>query len=116
MSSMTETATEFVESEVVAAPPAVTTTTTTLTWDDEDEEEEVVYDEVDLDEMEYAEADDTWYYPCPCGDRFFITLAQLEAGETIARCPSCSLVIRVLYAEVADDADVDVADDEAEQE
>jgi diphthamide biosynthesis protein 3 len=58
---------------------------------------EVVYDDVDLDEMQFDEAAETYYYPCPCGDRFSITIAELEAGDTIARCPSCSLIIRVLY-------------------
>eukprot|EP00871_Galdieria_phlegrea_P005103 jgi/Galph1/5594/GphlegSOOS_G4290.1 len=43
-------------------------------------------------------------YQCPCGDLFQITLAsswsnyeELSLGEEIARCPSCSLVIRVIY-------------------
>jgi diphthamide biosynthesis protein 3 len=59
-------------------------------------------DDVDLDEMEFDESLATYFYPCPCGDRFSITVAELEAGDTIARCPSCSLVIRVLYEEVVD--------------
>lgn len=52
--------------------------------------------------MEFDESLATYFYPCPCGDRFSITIAELEAGDTIARCPSCSLVIRVLYDEVVD--------------
>jgi len=64
---------------------------------------EVVYDDVDLDEMTFDDALQTYFYPCPCGDRFSITVAELEAGDTIARCPSCSLIIRVLYEAVADD-------------
>jgi len=36
-------------------------------------------------------------YPCPCGDVFQITTEELRDGEEIARCPSCSLIIRVIY-------------------
>lgn len=56
-----------------------------------------IYEEVELDDMEFDEIDRTWYYPCPCGDEFFITEEELMDGEEIAYCPSCSLKIRVLY-------------------
>ncbi|KAL5708276.1 hypothetical protein ACHQM5_019090 [Ranunculus cassubicifolius] len=36
-------------------------------------------------------------YPCPCGDLFQITKDELKIGEEIARCPSCSLYITVIY-------------------
>ena len=38
-----------------------------------------------------------FFYPCPCGDRFTITLEQMKEGEVIAKCPSCSLTIRIVY-------------------
>ncbi|SCZ90224.1 BZ3500_MvSof-1268-A1-R1_Chr1-3g01851 [Microbotryum saponariae] len=38
-----------------------------------------------------------FHYPCPCGDRFEITRAQLSTGEDVATCPSCSLIVRVVY-------------------
>ena len=41
----------------------------------------------------------TFFYPCPCGDKFEITLEELCMGEDIAPCPSCSLLIRVIYDE-----------------
>ena len=41
--------------------------------------------------------DGVLYYPCPCGDRFRITVEQLKNGENIAVCPSCSLKIEVIY-------------------
>lgn len=63
----------------------------------DDEEAGGVYDEVKLGDMEYIAEEETWLYPCPCGDKFFITLDELLDGEDIATCPSCSLVIRVLY-------------------
>lgn len=36
-------------------------------------------------------------YPCPCGDKFEIGIADLRDGEEIAVCPSCSLMIRVIF-------------------
>ena len=59
------------------------------------QEQERVYDTVLLSEMEYVEEDATYYYQCPCGDMFEITEEDLANGVTIARCPSCSLKVRV---------------------
>jgi diphthamide biosynthesis protein 3 len=39
----------------------------------------------------------TYHYPCPCGDRFEINIDDLRDGEEIAVCPSCSLMIRVIF-------------------
>ena len=39
----------------------------------------------------------TYHYPCPCGDRFEISIEDLRDGEEVAMCPSCSLQIRVIY-------------------
>ena len=58
-----------------------------------------VYDEVDLADMEWDEEDLAYFYPCPCGDLFRITRDELEDGEEVARCPSCSLIVRVIYDE-----------------
>ena len=55
------------------------------------------YEEVELDDMEYDEEEQAYFYPCPCGDKFFITVEDLQDGEEIGTCPSCSLEIRVLY-------------------
>lgn len=38
-----------------------------------------------------------YHYPCPCGDRFEIGIDDLRDGEEIAVCPSCSLMIRVVF-------------------
>ncbi|KAK7748138.1 Diphthamide biosynthesis protein 3 [Cytospora paraplurivora] len=47
------------------------------------EEEEIsVYDEVEIEDMTYDEMMQTYYYPCPCGDRFEIALADLQDQET----------------------------------
>jgi diphthamide biosynthesis protein 3 len=68
-----------------------------------------------IEDMEFDEENLLFHSPCPCGDRFEISLvssnlvlyylpvtncdaqAQLQEGEDIARCPSCSLIIRVIY-------------------
>uniref|UniRef100_A0A1B0AVK6 Diphthamide biosynthesis protein 3 n=1 Tax=Glossina palpalis gambiensis TaxID=67801 RepID=A0A1B0AVK6_9MUSC len=57
----------------------------------------VFHDEVEIEDFEYDEEEETYYYPCPCGDRFEISKEQLMLGEEIATCPSCSLVIKVIY-------------------
>ena len=41
----------------------------------------------------------TYSYPCPCGDRFKISLEDLWDGEDIADCQSCTLYISVIYEE-----------------
>jgi diphthamide biosynthesis protein 3 len=69
-----------------------------------------------IEDMEFDEENLLFHSPCPCGDRFEISLVssnlvlyclpvtdccaeqtQLQDGEDIARCPSCSLIIRVIY-------------------
>ncbi|WIA14587.1 hypothetical protein OEZ85_003101 [Tetradesmus obliquus] len=55
------------------------------------------YDEVEIEDMKWDEQLQAYTYSCPCGDVFQITLEQLKAGEEIARCPSCSLYITVIY-------------------
>ncbi|KAK6631811.1 Diphthamide biosynthesis protein 3 [Polyplax serrata] len=58
---------------------------------------ESYYDEIEIEDFEYDSEQDTYYYPCPCGDRFQITKAELIAGEETATCPSCSLIVKVIY-------------------
>ncbi|TRY62438.1 hypothetical protein DNTS_032244 [Danionella cerebrum] len=71
----------------------------------------VFHDEIEIEDFEYDDETETYYFPCPCGDRFAITKARfsfymkhfllfqedLENGEEEATCPSCSLVVRVIY-------------------
>ncbi|CAM0908951.1 unnamed protein product [Alopecurus aequalis] len=57
------------------------------------------YDEVEIEDMEWSAELGAYTYPCPCGDLFQITLADLRLGEEIARCPSCSLFLTVVYNE-----------------
>lgn len=55
------------------------------------------YDEVEIEDMKWNEELQAYTYCCPCGDLFQITLEELRNGEEIARCPSCSLYIMVIY-------------------
>ncbi|KAG9339423.1 hypothetical protein JZ751_023560, partial [Albula glossodonta] len=57
----------------------------------------IFHDEVEIEDFEYDEETETYYFPCPCGDKFEITKEDLENGEEIATCPSCSLIIKVIY-------------------
>jgi diphthamide biosynthesis protein 3 len=55
-----------------------------------------IYDEIPMSELIFDEDNRRYTYPCPCGDLFEIYLEDLEDGEDIAYCPSCSLKIKVL--------------------
>lgn len=56
------------------------------------------YDQVEVEDFDFDPADQIFRYPCPCGDRFEISLAEmLQNNEDTATCPSCSLRIRVIY-------------------
>ncbi|EJF61982.1 hypothetical protein BD309DRAFT_1000662 [Dichomitus squalens] len=70
------------------------------------------YDEVEIEDMVWDEEKRVYHYPCPCGDRFEISRKQLKNYEDVATCPSCSLVIRVIYDPL--DFEDDPSDDEDE--
>jgi len=65
--------------------------------EDTEKSEFDVYDDVEIEDMDFDESSETYFYPCPCGDKFRITKEALIDGEEIATCPSCSLRIRVIY-------------------
>ncbi len=56
-----------------------------------------VYDDVEIEDMEWDSDLSAYTYQCPCGDLFQISLDELRDGEEIALCPSCTLVVRVIY-------------------
>ncbi|KAH1000819.1 hypothetical protein HUJ04_013103 [Dendroctonus ponderosae] len=62
----------------------------------------VFHDEIEIEDFEYDLEEETYYFPCPCGDRFEFTKEDLFAGEEVARCPSCSLIIKVIYDRVSE--------------
>ncbi|PYI02192.1 zf-CSL-domain-containing protein [Aspergillus sclerotiicarbonarius CBS 121057] len=59
-----------------------------------------IYDEIEIEDMTFDPTLQIYHYPCPCGDRFEIAIDDLRDGEDIAVCPSCSLMIRVIFDEV----------------
>ena len=69
-----------------------------------------VYDEVEIEDMDFNDEDMSFYFACPCGDQFRISLVNfrdilliifqkemVEKGNDIAICPSCSLTLRIIY-------------------
>ncbi|KAK3064110.1 Diphthamide biosynthesis protein 3 [Coniosporium uncinatum] len=58
---------------------------------------ESFYDEIEIEDMTYDKTLQIYHYPCPCGDRFEIGIADLRDGEEVAVCPSCSLMIKVIF-------------------
>lgn len=59
-----------------------------------------LYDEIEIEDCFYDETLQIYHHPCPCGDRFEISMADMRDGEDIARCPSCSLMIRIIFDQV----------------
>lgn len=58
-----------------------------------------LYEEIEIEDMTFDVKTQTYTYPCPCGDRFKISLEDLWDGEDIADCQSCTLFISVIYEE-----------------
>jgi diphthamide biosynthesis protein 3 len=58
-----------------------------------------IYEEVEFEDMVFDKVSLVYTYPCPCGDHFRITLEELWDGEDVAKCPSCTLRIQVIYEE-----------------
>ncbi|KAF2190573.1 diphthamide biosynthesis protein 3 [Zopfia rhizophila CBS 207.26] len=56
-----------------------------------------IYDEIEIEDCFFDETLQIYHYPCPCGDHFEISIADLRDGEDIAVCPSCSLMIRIIF-------------------
>lgn len=59
-----------------------------------------LYDEIEIEDCFYDATLQIYHHPCPCGDRFEISIADMRDGEDIARCPSCSLMIRIIFDQV----------------
>jgi diphthamide biosynthesis protein 3 len=62
-----------------------------------DDENLSIYDEIEFEDLEFHDATKLYTYPCPCGDQFEISLSDLRNGEDIGVCPSCSLMIQVIF-------------------
>ncbi|KAF2839633.1 CSL family zinc finger-containing protein [Patellaria atrata CBS 101060] len=55
------------------------------------------YDEIEIEDMVFDTKLQLYHFPCPCGDRFEISLGDLRDGEDVAVCPTCSLMIKVIF-------------------
>lgn len=55
------------------------------------------YDSIEIEDLDFDSDSTMFFYPCPCGDRFQISLNDLLMGKEIAVCPSCSLQIKIIY-------------------
>lgn len=68
---------------------------------------------VDLDDLAFDDAEECWYRSCRCGNDkgYLFREADLEEvgeeGELMVGCLDCSLWLRVHFAVVRDDEDVD---------
>ncbi|KAM3466520.1 hypothetical protein MY5147_000523 [Beauveria neobassiana] len=43
-----------------------------------------IYDEIEIEDMTFDDALQTYFYPCPCGDRFQIALDDLRDEQDVA--------------------------------
>lgn len=58
-----------------------------------------IYEEIEIEDMAFDGENEVYTYPCPCGDKFSISLLDLLDGEDVADCPSCTLKLRIVYDE-----------------
>ncbi|CED82674.1 Uncharacterized conserved protein [Phaffia rhodozyma] len=72
------------------------------------------YDEVEIEDFTWDAIKRVFHFPCPCGDRFEISKLDLRDGEEIATCPSCSLIVRVIFDPLDWEDYEDSEDDEGE--
>ena len=76
-----------------------------------------IYEEIEFEDLDFDPKTQIYTYPCPCGDKFTISLEALWDGEDIATCPSCTLRIEIIYDEedlppLRDDSDEEEEGDE----
>jgi diphthamide biosynthesis protein 3 len=64
----------------------------------------VLYDEVDLEDMSFDSEANMFFYPCPCGDKFQVSVDKLMDDSVdmyIAACPNCGLEVSVRFESVS---------------
>lgn len=86
-------------STTTTAAAATSTTLSTASTQTKQEAADAldIYDEIEIEDMTFDKTLQIYHYPCPCGDRFEINISDLRDGEDVAVCPSCSLMIRVIF-------------------
>jgi diphthamide biosynthesis protein 3 len=40
--------------------------------------DENIYDVIEIEDLDFEMGNKTFYYPCPCGDKFAITLVSIR--------------------------------------
>lgn len=48
----------------------------------------IYHDEVEIEDFEYDEEEEIYYYPCPCGDRFQISKVSYSKQYNLWKQPS----------------------------
>ncbi|KAJ3221125.1 Diphthamide biosynthesis protein 4, partial [Clydaea vesicula] len=64
---------------------------------------EILFDSVDLDDMELNEEKMEYTYNCRCGNLFILTYQDLEFGFNQVNCEGCSLILKVDYDVLEDE-------------
>ncbi|KAI1612097.1 hypothetical protein EDD37DRAFT_610365 [Exophiala viscosa] len=82
---------------ITTTTAAAASTTLNLTASSSTAEDQDIYDEIEIEDMTYDSNLQIYHFPCPCGDRFEIAIADLRDGQDVAVCPSCSLMIKVIF-------------------
>ena len=75
-----------------------------------------IYEEIEFEDLDFNPKTQIYTYPCPCGDKFTISLEALWDGEDISTCPSCTLRIEIIYDEEDLPPLRDDSDEEEEEE
>lgn len=57
--------------------------------------DELIYETITLKDCHYSNEERAFYYLCPCGDLFEFPIMEIQAGNLISECPSCSLKVRL---------------------
>lgn len=63
-----------------------------------EQDAEDFYADIEIEDMQFNEEHDTYYYPCPCGDKFFITKVTFlqVVWWVVAEFGVCALLLVLL--------------------
>ncbi|KAL2916341.1 DnaJ subfamily C member 24 [Polyrhizophydium stewartii] len=60
-----------------------------------------LHDSVNIEDMDFDDALDSFFTPCRCGGRFLLSITQADAGVDAVDCSQCSLWIRITSEQAA---------------
>lgn len=52
----------------------------------------IYHDEVEIEDMEFDEETETYYFPCPCGDKFSITKVVVHFDFWALHVMNCAML------------------------